>query len=307
MTDSPLVSVVIPTYNRINLLSDAIKSVYEQTYKNIEIIVVDDGSTDATRQMVISCFPQVRYIYQRNQGVSVARNTGIRHAVGEFVAFLDSDDLWIPGKLEKQLNEFKKSPTLKIVAGNRIKIKPEERVSWPRITTNTKNISFLWLLAGKHLPTPSVIVRREVFSQVGYFNTNLTTGEDWDLWLRIVSVGSAVYLRSPVTIVRDSRNSLSKDRTTIYRNNIIVFDTWNPDKCKNSPINRFIYRLIVKKYFASAVVKLYLSGMQDQARDLWSMAKQTFEFKDYDEVYISILFIIKGVYLKWKGYMLSRR
>jgi len=105
MTQMPLVSVVIPTYN-CPFLSEAIKSALTQTYENIEIIIVDDGSTDKTRETVERYHSKVQYIYQENEGVSSARNNGIRASHGDYIAFLDADDVWLPDKLKEQISVF---------------------------------------------------------------------------------------------------------------------------------------------------------------------------------------------------------
>ena len=113
-----LVSAIIPTYNSVNYISEAINSVLNQTYKNCEIIVVDDGSTDNTRKTVenyIRKYPhKIKYFYQENKGPSAARNKGIKEARGNYIAFLDSDDLWLPDKLEKQISLFMKDVSLKL-------------------------------------------------------------------------------------------------------------------------------------------------------------------------------------------------
>jgi glycosyltransferase involved in cell wall biosynthesis len=115
MTD-PLVSVIVPVYNGDRFLADAIESILTQTYQSYEIIVVDDGSTDHSREIALS-FPRVKYLYQPNAGCAAARNRGIEIAKGEYLGFLDADDLWMPDKLTVQIAAFKANPDLEIVSG----------------------------------------------------------------------------------------------------------------------------------------------------------------------------------------------
>ncbi|MCK5478567.1 MAG: glycosyltransferase family 2 protein, partial [Methylococcales bacterium] len=122
-------SIVIPTFNRCRLLKRALTSVYKQTYSEYEIIVIDDGSTDGTAEMVQKWFPDVRYFYQSNKGVSASRNKGLEMAIGGWIAFLDSDDEWLPQKLEKQIELLKSTPDYKICHTEEIWIRDGIRVN----------------------------------------------------------------------------------------------------------------------------------------------------------------------------------
>ena len=122
---APLVSIIIPTYNREKIIGRAIDSVFAQTWQNFEIIVLDDGSQDNTKAVVEAYGPKVKYFYQGNKGIAGARNGGMRHAGGDYLAFLDSDDYWLPAKLEKQMALFGEHPEYGMIAG--IATKPEYR------------------------------------------------------------------------------------------------------------------------------------------------------------------------------------
>lgn len=113
---APTVSVIVPVYNGERFLAEAIESILAQTYPSYEIIVIDDGSTDRTREIVLS-YPEIKYLYQTNAGTAAARNRGIEMARGEYLAFLDADDLWMPGKLAIQIAAFEADPTLEMVGG----------------------------------------------------------------------------------------------------------------------------------------------------------------------------------------------
>jgi len=185
---NPKVSVIIPTYNRADLLPRAIKSVLSQTFQDFELIIVDDGSTDNTKEIVKSFQnkdERIKYVYQDNQGESGARNTGLRESQGEYIAFLDSDDEWLPEKLEKQLELFQHSDkkNLGFVSCNAL-IKEGDRAREYKIPRYRKN--FEELLKGNFICSPSsVIIKNKVFNSVGGFDKKLKMGPDWDMWIRI--------------------------------------------------------------------------------------------------------------------------
>ncbi len=187
----PEVSVVIPTYNRAHLLGDAAASVLTQTYANLELIIVDDGSRDATRDVCMdlaSRDQRVHYIYQENKGPNAARNAGVYAAQGRFIAFLDSDDLWEPTKLAKQLEIADIEADVALVycdwahlteAGDiRAGVNP------PDLGLSTVYESLLY---GNtvHGSASAVLIRKECFDRVGLFDETLRYMEDWDMWLRV--------------------------------------------------------------------------------------------------------------------------
>jgi len=185
---NPKVSVIIPTYNRAKLLPRTINSVLNQTFQDFELIIVDDGSTDNTKE-VIKGFQnkdeRIKYVYQNNQGESGARNTGLRESQGEYVAFLDSDDEWLPEKLEKELELFKRSDRkhLGFVSCNALIKKGDgiREYKTPRYKNNFKE-----LLKRNFICSPSsVLIKNKVFNSVGVFDKKLKIGPDWDMWIRI--------------------------------------------------------------------------------------------------------------------------
>ncbi len=126
----PLISAVIPTYNYGHFVTAAVRNVLAQTYRNLEVIVVDDGSKDNTRERLAPYLDRIRYVYQENQGPSAARNTGIRSATGEWVALLDSDDLWHPRKLELQVKYLQAHPEVGLLGSDRVY---DLHGDWPRV------------------------------------------------------------------------------------------------------------------------------------------------------------------------------
>ena len=178
------ISVIIPTYNRAEIISRAIKSVQNQTFQPFEIIVVDDGSSDDTRRITKEQFSHCRYYYQENQGVSSARNLGIQKAESEWIAFLDSDDEWKPNKLISQLPLLEKS---KVCHSNEI---------WKRngktIPQNKSHQKFGGLIfeqcLNKCIIAPSTVVaHKNIFYDVGLFDESIKICEDYEMWLRITA------------------------------------------------------------------------------------------------------------------------
>jgi len=204
--DPPLVSVVIPTYNRAASVVEAIDSTLAQTYPAMEIIVVDDGSTDDTREVVPRRYPQVRYFHQENGGVATARNFGIREARGEFVAFLDSDDLWLPGKTEKQVACFKQYPDVGLVYTDADFFDDTGPARVLRSRTSKAEFStgdmVVNLFTRFSLHTPTVMMRKAVFETVGYFDEELRAVNDDNLWIRVAVRYPLRLIAEPLVHVR---------------------------------------------------------------------------------------------------------
>ena len=161
MQDEPLVSVIIPTYNRAHYVVEAVESVLAQTHKNIEIIVVDDGSTDGAEEILDPYKDRIRYFYQENQGVSAARNLGIRNANGQYLAFLDSDDLWLPDKTELQLNFLKENDNYGFVFSNfLIFTDTENETEIANRSIPPSGYIFPQLFMGNFIGSPTMLMRR---------------------------------------------------------------------------------------------------------------------------------------------------
>lgn len=180
------VSVVIPTYNSARFLATAIRSVLAQTYKEYEIIVVDDGSSDNTTEVIKKFGEVCTYIWQRNAGTAAARNNGIAASRGHLIAFLDADDAWLPGKLEAQVRLFEEKPEVGLVETasylcdedlNPIRYLPPARLRG--------DVFEDMLVNGKGLVCSSVVVRRSLLERVGGFNTSFRFIEDREMWLRL--------------------------------------------------------------------------------------------------------------------------
>lgn len=187
------ISVVIPAYNAGGTITNTIESVIAQTIKPSQVIVVDDGSTDNTAE-IVKQFESVTYIHQQNAGVSSARNAGVKAATGDWIAFLDADDQWIEKKLELQINILKNNPDLVWTTGNYLQCLKGKEIEQPLVSPNKAKAllggkdHFDYLIAFKNHCrgwTGTMLIKKEVLEQVGLFNTERHLGEDIELWFRI--------------------------------------------------------------------------------------------------------------------------
>jgi glycosyltransferase involved in cell wall biosynthesis len=194
------VSVVIPTFNRFTKLCGALQSILRQTRRADEIIVVDDGSTDGTRERLMRDYPNARVLYQKNQGVSSARNLGISSAKCDWIAFLDSDDEWMPEKLEIQLKALAKQPEYKICHSDEIWIRKGRRVNPMKKHRKLGGWIFTHCLQLCAISPSAVMLHRSLFESVGQFDERLPACEDYDLWLRITSRYPVLYIDRPLII-----------------------------------------------------------------------------------------------------------
>jgi len=221
-SDSPLVSVVIPTFNSAVFVGCALASVFDQDYPNIEIIVVDDGSTDDTRELISSYGSRVRLLTQPNQGSGAARNQGIQCARGHYVAFLDADDVWWHHKLRHQVDAL--SGTGHRMAYSRfIRWAANETGSFTDAASeflheNNPNISTAPVVSGSPYAellldcivwTSTVIVEKCVLKQVGMFDESLRKGQDYDLWLRLSREVSMLGMEMPTALYRSHIDSIT--------------------------------------------------------------------------------------------------
>lgn len=197
----PLVSVVIPTLNRAPWVGEAITSVLAQIYPHVELIVVDDGSHDATPEVVRAFGAALTYIRQAHAGVSAARNRGVAASHGELIAFLDSDDLWLPGKLAAQVALFQQQPQAQACYTDEIWIRHGVRVNPRRIHRKHSGWLFERSLPRCIISPSSVMLRRGLWNQLGGFDESLPACEDYDLWLRL-TLATPVWLLPERLIVK---------------------------------------------------------------------------------------------------------
>lgn len=259
---SPTISIIIPTYNRAHLIHRAINSVLNQTYQDFEIIIVDDGSTDNTEEAVRSFNDsRIEYIrHEKNQGAAVARNTGIKAAKGEYIAFQDSDDEWFPQKLEKQMKVFETaSPEVGVVytgfwcmANNKKRYVPSKSVK-----QKEGNI-FKELLKGSFITTQSIVVRKKCFESAGLFDENLPRFQDWELALRLSKHSEFKCVDEPLLISYHTTGSISRDLKALIKASEIIMTKHFEDFSKD--------RKLLARYLFGFGISLCLDGQYEKGR-----------------------------------------
>lgn len=195
-----MISVIIPTYNRHSFLKKAVQSVLKQSFKNFELIIVDDGSDDGTKKLVQSfCDERIRYFYQKNQGVSSARNKAVIESRGDLIAFLDSDDYWKGKKLEKQL-KFMESTSSIISHTQELWYRRGKILNQKKEHRKSSGNLFAKSLEMCSISISTVMMKKSLFEIVGLFDENLPSCEDYDLWLRVTSRYPVFLLDEELTI-----------------------------------------------------------------------------------------------------------
>lgn len=186
----PLVSAIIPNYNYAQYVAEAVESALDQTYENLEVIVVDDGSKDDSLKVLEVFGDRIKVIAKQNAGVSVARNTGVAASSGEYVAFLDSDDAWLPRKIEKQVARFESDPQLGLIHVGVLDVDGDGNARKEHISGLKGSVPDELLLinrAGILGGGSGLMVPRRVFDEVGGFDNRLTTSADWDICYQVAS------------------------------------------------------------------------------------------------------------------------
>lgn len=208
----PTVSVIIPTFNRGWVIKEAIDSVLNQTFGSFELIVVDDGSTDNTLDILAEYKDRITLIKQRNRGVSAARNRGVDSASSKFIAFLDSDDLWLPQKLKRQIEFFDSNPEALICQTEETWIRDGVRVNPGKRHRKVSGMIFEPSLQLCLVSPSAVMIKRSLFEEVGLFDESLPACEDYDMWLRVGYKHPIFLIDTPLIIKRGGHtDQLSKN------------------------------------------------------------------------------------------------
>ena len=256
------ISVIIPTYNRSRLLNRSLESVLKQTRQADELIVIDDGSTDDTSMLIQEQYPSVVFLRQPRRGASAARNSGIEKATGEWLAFLDSDDEWLPEKLERQMAAIEANPEYLFVHTNEkwmYKGKPKSQ--------KQKHQKFGGRIFQKCLPLcvispSSVLIHRSVLNQAGLFDEELPACEDYDLWLRISARFPVLFIDEELIIKHGGhRDQLSQkhwgmDRFRIWSIRNILESGILSENDREAAINTLLEK-----------VRIYLKGAEKHHND----------------------------------------
>lgn len=220
----PNISVIIPTYNRGVFIKKTIESVLTQTYKDYEVIVVDDGSTDDTWERVKQFDDSVRYIYQKNKGPSAARNTGILNAKGTYIAFCDSDDRFLPHKLQKQMDYIQKRPGCKFAYSWYYNVNRRGKITklrQPGACINKEHLQYCLLTRKFTIRTSTVIIHKKCFEKAGLFNEKYWYSQDWDMWLRLAAYFKGYCQQEPLSEYRLHGNNRSSKSVKIYHPEIL--------------------------------------------------------------------------------------
>jgi len=236
------ISVIIPTYNRQDHILDAIKSVQNQTYKVDEIIVVDDGSTDNTKQLLKNL--DIKYIYQDNKGVSSARNTGIKNAKNSWITFLDSDDIWLDSKIEKQVQFHKNNPNILISHTDELWIKNGKQINKKYHQRKPFGWCFEDNLDSCKIGPSTTILHKDIILDIGYFDEDLIVCEDYDLWLRILQKYQLGFIDIPlIKKIAGNYAQLSFDTFAMDRFRIVALEKHLNTKYKHIVLKHLIQKL----------------------------------------------------------------
>ncbi len=266
VAENPLISVVIPTYNRAPLLVEAVESVLRQTFDNFEILVVDDGSTDDTKERLKTYTERIRYFYQPNAGVSSARNLGIRESRGALIAFLDSDDTWHSEKLKVQAEYLHTHSEIGLVyCGIELLGHSETRAEIKRRRPLQGKRTIADIFEDPYLVPSSTVVRRTIFERIGMFNPLLKTAEDVDFFLRVAMKFPIAFIDRNLVTKRILADCISEDLRS-YEDLLRVLKMYveqHPDFAEEN-------RKLVSSVFAEVLVDygedLLWKGMPGKAR-----------------------------------------
>ena len=208
---SPRISVIIPTFNRAHLLPRSIDSLLSQTLSAHSVVIVDDGSTDGTENLVCEKYPEITYLKQNNLGVSAARNAGIAATSDEWLAFLDSDDEWLPEKLQCQMDALEAEPEMMVCHTDEIWIRNGKHVNPMKKHNKHGGWIFDKCLPLCCISPSSVIIHRSVLDEIGFFDQSLPACEDYDLWLRVASSYPVLYISEKLVVKHGGhQNQLSE-------------------------------------------------------------------------------------------------
>jgi glycosyltransferase involved in cell wall biosynthesis len=218
----PTVSVIIHTFNNEKFIAETVESVLRQTYNDYEIVVVDDGSEDGTRDALLPYMQEIRYHYKENGGIASAKNAGISLSNSEFIAFLDHDDLWVPDKLKIQMEHFNSNPQIGLVYAKYTSFRNDKELR----TKPEKGYSgwiFKELLSKSFIQTSTVVVKRECLDAVGPYDESFTLGDEYDMFLRVAKRFQCGFVDKELTRYRVHDRNASKDDLLFDKENLRVF------------------------------------------------------------------------------------
>lgn len=266
----PKVSVIIPTYNCAKYLRDTVESVLSQSFQDFEIIIVDDGSTDNTKETISKLGNDQRIIYisQENKGQACARNTGLKMAKGDYIALLDADDKWLPNRLEEAVAALDNHPDVGLVHAHSLRItednKPIETIKRdPRFLSGSLFETIF--LRQTHISCPTATFRRECLDTVGLMDENRTClgNEDREYWLRVSQRYPVLFIDKVLAHYRVRENSVSKDTSKMFKARLYVVDKFVPEGGQRQRLRRLALAKIYHDYGDEFLIK----GNFKQARE----------------------------------------
>ncbi len=250
--NSSKISIIIPTYNRAYGLKETINSALNQTYPNTEVIVVDDGSTDNTREVCAGYGGRIRYVYQENHGrPAAARNTGIRVMKGNYAAFLDDDDVWMPNKLECQIRFFVANADIHFIFTKAEEIAHDGTPLGKFRPAKDISSNFEGLIQSNFIMISSVIIKKHALKDVGNFDENVLNCSDYDFNVRAADRFKIHFLDTPLIKYRISNNAMSKDRLKIHQGEIYFLNKFLK-KCFYSEREKLVKIRIKKSHYQLA-------------------------------------------------------
>jgi len=273
----PTVSVIIHTYNNEKFIAETVESVLNQTYKDYEIIVVDDGSEDGTRDALIPYMQKIRYHYKENGGIASAKNAGISLSETEFVAFLDHDDLWVPDKLQLQMEHFNENPQIGLVYakytsfrdGKELRTKPEKGYSgW----------IFKELLAKSFIQTSTVVVKRECLDAAGPYDETFSLGDEYDMFLRIARKFQCGFVDKGLTRYRVHDTNASNNDFLFDNENLGVYKKIYNNFTDLDGVEKKILRKRIARYSMKVAEGLYSQGKLEESKEYQKEANSFLPF-----------------------------
>jgi glycosyltransferase involved in cell wall biosynthesis len=273
----PTVSVIIHTYNNEKFIAETVESVMNQTYKDYAVIVVDDGSVDGTRDALIPYMQKIRYHYKENGGIASAKNAGISLSETEFIAFLDHDDLWVPDKLQLQMEHFSENPQIGLVYakytsfrdGKELRTKPENGYSgW----------IFKELLSKSFIQTSTVVVKRECLDTVGPYDETFSLGDEYDMFLRIARKFQCGFVDKGLTRYRVHDTNASNNDFLFDNENLGVYKKIYNSFTNLDGVEKKILRKRIARYSMKVAEGLYSQGKLEESKEYQKEANNFLPF-----------------------------
>ncbi len=284
-----LVSVIIPTYNCVEFVSDALDSVLSQDYSPIEVIVVDDGSTDGTREVLGRYGDRINVFQQQNGGPAAARNLAVSKSKGEYLAFLDGDDLWLPGKLAVQMAYITSHPDARVVYGDWLVWRPDATGHYAPLNKAPPRDDFAldegnsgWAYARliSHdciLHIIATVIHRSVFDRVNGFDESFRTGSDYDFWVRVSRHFPITKLRRTVAVYRQNATSITyriRRENNGYRLLKRAIDSWGlRDEAGNLADRRAVHRRLSDLAFMHGYRHFWSGDPRVALSSLWKASR----------------------------------